>query len=464
MSADLLQRYHFDPREFEELQRRYRSGELSLETNVITYGNDWEVGVPLPEDTAEFPGDGSPESRAGAEIISSGTYGLILMNGGAATRFQKPGERLPKGAFEIMEEGGRLRSFMELKLAHARWASRHFGARLPVWILNSYFTDERTREILSERGNFGKEDVFTYCQGIMKRVIPSAADIRAHYGKALRKLDLRLKSEAPAGRPALEKVRADLAEYIGFWADYGRAHAGDVVESDEEENRYNPPGHLDTTLWLILDPSRPLLTMVDLGIEYLGISNIDNLGATVDPALPGLLALRERDGVGILCEVSVKPPGQKGGTLARVYAPEIGREWPQIVEEFAFPPDFDQDAIPDFNNATYTVSVRGLLDLFGLDRERLRRASREELIERARSLTDRLPVYVAIKELKELGPSGEVDRPVVQFERLQGDLTRLLTPLAVKTAGRFFPVKKREDIPLVVPELRRALAGRLILD
>jgi len=444
MSEDLLKKYHFNPAEFARLQSEYRSGRLSLETNVITFGNDWEVRLPRPEDTVSFPGPTSSAAEKGKEIISRGALGMILMNGGAATRFQRPGENLPKGAFEILEEGGRPRSFMELKLAHARWAEQAYSGRIPVWILNSYFTDRRTREILEARDDFGKKEVFTYCQGIMKRVYPTASDLRLHYSRAL---------AAAAGGE-----REKLESFLDRWEGWARENAGGELDEAQGENRYNPPGHLDTTLWLLLDPSRPLQKMLELGVEYLLVANIDNLGATVDPVLPGLLSERSPE-KRILCEVSVKPPGQKGGTLARVRDPGAGREWPQIIEEFAFPRSFDQDAIPDFNNATYTISVPALLDLFAVDRDTLSKAGPDELAELVKAVTDRLPVYVAIKEVK---ASGEVI-PVVQFERLQGDLTRLLSPLAVRTEGRFFPVKKREDIPVMVPLLRRALAGKLVL-
>ncbi len=462
MTSNLLERYGFNETEFKSLQAAYRRGKLSLCSNLIDYHNSWRVSPPLPSDSVAFPSPESPESARGREIISAGRLGLIFMNGGAATRFQKPGENLPKGAFPIMELQGRERSFMELKIANARAAGEEFGGAVPVWILNSYFTEDRTREILAENGNYGKEDLFTYCQGIMKRVIPSEADLRLHYGKAIGKLEKKI-GELPPGEERVEaekekkQLESDLAGWIGELA--GRA--GDELGEEAGRNRFNPPGHLDTTLWLILDPSRPLLKMLDLGVEYLMISNIDNLGALVDPALPGLLSLRRENGAGILCEVSVKPPGQKGGALARVYDPENDRRWCQLIEEFAFPLDFDQDRIPEFNNAAYTVAVDDLLRIFRLDREELAGASASELADRVKAVTDRLPVYVAIKELKR---SGRPPLPVVQFERLQGDLTRLLSPLAVKTEDRFFPVKKREDIPLVVPRLKKVLAGRIRLE
>lgn len=460
----MLKRYGFDEKEFERLQERYRSGKLSLRTNVINYNNSWEVRRPRPEDTAQLPGRESEEYRMGKEEVGAGRFGLILMNGGAATRFQKPGETLPKGAFEIMELEGEPRSFMELKLANARWAEKEFGGPIPVWILNSYFTDRKTNSILKEKHDFGKRQVFTYCQGIMMRVVPSREDLKLHYGKELWRLEKKISALSPGPRrEAREKEKGILENNLRRWLEAGRGRAGEIIETEKKGDRYNPPGHLDTTLWLILDRSRPLLKMLELGVEWLGISNIDNLGATVNPALPGLLKTRGKEGIEILCEVSKKPPGQKGGALARVYDPESDREWTQLIEEFAFPPDFDQDRIPEFNNATYTIPVATLLTLFELDREQLENLSQEELVAKVRKVTDRLPVYVAIKELKERAEGVDGIRPVVQFERLQGDLTRLLRPLAVKTDDRFFPVKKREDIPIVVPKLKELLKGKVIL-
>ena len=464
MKENLLKRYGFNKGEFLYLQEEYREGRLSLRSNVINHDNPWEVRLPQPHDSIELPSPRSEEYERGREIIAQGKLGLIFMNGGAATRFQKPGESLPKGAFPIMEMEGRPRSFMELKLANARFAEREFGGAIPVWILNSYFTEERTKAILRENENFGSADLFTYCQGIMKRIIPSEADLKLHYGKRITRLTRKIDSVSPgADREALSEEKRLLEDDLAGWIEELRGRTGDEIEAMDEKKRYNPPGHLDTTLWLVLDRSRPLLKMLKLGVEYIMISNIDNLGALVDPVLPGLLSFRHDEGIRILCEVSTKPPGQKGGALARVYDPVRGKEWTQLIEEFAFPLDFDQDRIPEFNNAAYTISVKTLLQLFDINREELENLVQKDLVEKVRRVTDRLPVYVAIKELKQVADEQETVLPVVQFERLQGDLTRLLKPLAVKTSGRFFPVKKREDIPIVVPRLREVLAGRIIL-
>ena len=463
MKPNLLKKYGFNEKAFRLLQDEYRTGKRSLKTNVITFGNRRVVKVPRPDDSTAMPPPGSGEYAAGREILSRNSYGLIFMNGGAATRFQKPGENIPKGAFKIMEMDGKKRSFMELKLAHVLWAQEKFGTRIPVWVLNSFFTSDKTIEILKKNNNFGHGQVTTYSQGIMKRVIPTADDLNTHYGSKIDKLEKKISGlKRGEERDSAIKDRDELRASLAKWIEEARGKEGDTVKTAAGEESYNPPGHLDTVLWLVLDKSRPLLRMLELGIKFFGISNIDNLGATVDPALPGLLALSGERGIDLLCEVSRKPPGQKGGTLARVYDPDEGREWTQLIEEFAFPPDFDQDSIPEFNNATYTISVEALLNLFGLDRDDLEKLSGDELGERMEGVTASFPVYIAMKELKEVREGKETVRPIVQFERLLGDLTTRLRPLAVRTVDRFFPVKSREDIPIVVPDLRRILSGKVI--
>jgi len=458
----LLEHYHFDPEEFERLRSLYCAGRLSLKSNVINHKNSWKVRPPRPEDSTDLPGDDSEEYHAGRRLLREGRCAMILMNGGAATRFQEAGEETPKGAFEIMEIAGRPRSFMEIKLAHARWAEEEYGGGIPVWILNSYFTDEKTRSILQANRFYGKESVFTYRQGIMKRLIPMEGDLDLHYGRELKKLGEATASSSGPARGKREQELRELEERLREWRATSRRHGGEVFSAREQRDGYNPPGHLDATLFLILDPSRPLLRMIEMGVRYVNISNIDNLGATVHPGLFGLLeSIGER--VKILCEVSEKPPGQKGGALARVFDPTTGGEWTQLIEEFAFPPGFNQDRIPEFNNATYTIALTTLLELFELDASLLEKLSREELLKRVGRVTSRLPVYAAMKEIKEKAGEKEVLHPVIQFERLQGDITRLIPPLGVKTANRFFPVKKREDIPVVVPRLRGVLEGKLIL-
>ena len=82
------------------------------------------------------------------------------------------------------------------------------------------------------------------------------------------------------------------------------------------------------------------------GVRTIVVSNVDNLGARLDPVVVGMHALA---GTPLTVEVVAKGD-DTGGAPARV----DGR--PQLLEAMRFPPDFDQSRIPVFN--TNTVADR----------------------------------------------------------------------------------------------------------
>lgn len=150
------------------------------------------------------------------------------------------------------------------------------------------------------------------------------------------------------------------------------------------------------------------------GGRYLLFSNIDNLGATPDPLLLGLHIEKESE---MTIEVAAKASGDKGGAPARV------NHRLQLVEEFLFPKDFDQDQIQVFNTASYIFTAAVLTHHF------------------------HLPWYAVEKTVE--------GQHVVQFEHLAGDLSCELRPLCVlvERAERFLPVKRQEDVETVLPLL-----------
>lgn len=155
------------------------------------------------------------------------------------------------------------------------------------------------------------------------------------------------------------------------------------------------------------------------GGKYLLFSNIDNLGASLSDDGLAILGLHITSGKDMSMEVAQKNPGDKGGAPAKVN----GRL--QIVEQFLFPRDFDQDSISVFNTATYIFSTQALTQ------------------------TLPLPWYAVEKER-----DGEI---VIQFERLAGDASAFLSNQAIliNREERFLPVKKQEDISLIAHLFKR---------
>ncbi|HEY3462994.1 MAG TPA: UTP--glucose-1-phosphate uridylyltransferase [Gaiellaceae bacterium] len=327
---EILDRYGFDERLFEELRARVASGELSLEANLVR----GELEPLREDDLARLPEEAEPDFEGVA---------VAVLNGGMATRFG--------GAVKGLVEAVDGVSFLDWKLRDAERAG------VPVVLMNSFATDAQTRDHLGDRG-----DVIVFSQSVLLRLEPDG-------------------SVFPGPSP------------------------------------YSP-GHGDFAVLAPVDRLRAA------GIRTLMLSNVDNLGARVDPRV--LVAHRA---AGNPLTVEVAPAeGDPGGAPVRV----DGR--PQIVEGFRFPPDFDPHALPVFNTNSLVVEVD--------------------------ALAERLPLTWLYVEKKVDG------RTAVQLERLVNELSAFVptTFLLVPRRGprsRFAPVKTPEDLERSRPLLRELLATSL---
>lgn len=158
------------------------------------------------------------------------------------------------------------------------------------------------------------------------------------------------------------------------------------------------------------------------GGKLLYMSNVDNIAATLDPAVIGA---HLASGAAMTAEVVRKEPGDRGGAPARV----SGR--PQIVEAFRFPPRFDQDSLPLFNTNSFVFSA--------------------DTIDRDFDLT-----FFRVEKTV----NGQA---AIQFERLVGQLTAFLPSHFLEVPrSRFLPVKDPEELALRQPEIS-ALLRKLFL-
>lgn len=318
-----------------------------------------DVAALEPGDVGQLPTD-ERELRMfaalGREALQRNEVGAVILAGGMATRF---GYDKPKGLFPILDN----KSFLQLKI---EWLLRVAPA-MPLFVMTSFHTDRAIREHLAEHHNFGAglQQIQIFVQDKFPRLTPD----------------------------------------------------GELWASDDPAEAYAAPGHGDFPF--VLKQSGLLAQFLVAGGKYLYFSNVDNLGATLEPAIIGW---HVQSGVEMTIEVAAKVPGDKGGAPARVG----GRV--QLVEGFAFPPEFDQDAIPVFNTASYVFTAAAL----------------------DRPLA--LPWYVVEKRVDGV--------PVIQFEHLAGDLSCFLSVglLAVERDERFITVKSQSDVPHAQELIRRKLA------
>lgn len=159
------------------------------------------------------------------------------------------------------------------------------------------------------------------------------------------------------------------------------------------------------------------------GGKLLYMSNVDNVAATLEPAVIGA---HLASGAKITAEVVRKVPGDRGGAPARVNGV------PQIVEAFRFPKTFDQDSLPLFNTNSFVFDA--------------------EAIDRDFNLT-----FFRVEKKVD-------DATVIQFERLVGQVTAFLPSHFLEVPReRFLPVKDPEELAQRLPEIEALLRARGII-
>ena len=351
---------------FDEQQlKRFAASAGETADNFITGA----IEPPAGDDVMALPQLGTPAHAElvarGEQAIRAGQVGVVVLAGGMATRFGG----VVKAAVPVT--GGR--SFLDLKHADVRHLGTRLGVPITTYVMTSFATHDRiVEQVRAERLEADAAPITCFPQLVSLRLTPG----------------------------------------------------GELFREDGEPSPY-ATGHGDLTF--ALRASGVLAGFRRAGGTLLYMSNVDNLGATLDPAIIGA---HLAGGAAISAEVVRKDRGDKGGAPARVDGV------PQIVEAFRFPPSFDQDAIPLFNTNSF------VFDAAAIDRDFDLTFFRVE---------------------KKVG-----DAKVIQFERLVGQLTAFLPTHFVEVPrngpdGRFQPVKDPDELDQRRATIEEILRARGVL-
>lgn len=195
-----------------------------------------------------------------------------------------------------------------------------------------------------------------------------------------------------------------------------------------------PPGHGD--LFESLSKSGVLDKLIDDGVEYLFVSNIDNLGATVDVNILKYVVESESE---FLMEVTDKTKADlKGGTLVCI------NDELRLLEIIQVPSDYKGEFMKKFktfNTNNLWISTKAI--------RRLLQADQLELD--------------PITNPKQMEGSGE---KILQLETAVGSAIRYFKNakgLNVKRS-RFLPVKSCSDLFLVQSDMYSIAKGELTLN
>jgi UTP--glucose-1-phosphate uridylyltransferase len=309
------------------------------------------IAPPAPGDVVQLPEPGSAEherlTKLGREALERGEYALVVLAGGMATRMG--------GVVKALVDAVPGKTFLELRLREVEVIRERYGKLPPLWLMTSHSTDDKIKEALGARRN--GDDVATFLQG----------------------LSLRLTSD------------------------------GNVFLGADGRPSEHAPGHGD--LPDALKRSGLLERFVARGGKTLMMTNIDNLGGTLDPLI---LGFHLAHGSPVTSEVVDKLGSDRGGIPVRV----DGK--PCVLEEFRIPPSFDPATVRVFNTNVFHFDAKALLEL------------------------DMPWTFFTVTK--------KVDgQNVVQFERLVNEVTSVLPTkyLHLPRTGeksRFLPVKDNDEL------------------
>lgn len=341
---------------------------------------DWDRIQP-PQPSQVIPYDSLPK-KENTELLSK--LAVLKLNGGLGTSMGCVG---PKSVIEVREG----MSFLDLSVRQIEYLNRVNNVNVPFVLMNSFNTDDDTQNIIKKYEGHNV-DILTFNQSRYPRV----------------------------AKDSLLPVPKDHSSPIGDW--YPPGH-GDVFESLENSG--------------ILDE------LVGRGIEYLFLSNVDNLGAVVDLRILEHMVDSKAEYV---MELTDKTKADvKGGTIidyeGTVRLLEIAQVPKEHTQEFKSIKKFRY-----FNTNNIWLNLKAIKRVVENDELEL------EIIPNSKSIP--------------ADKSGESDLSVIQLETAVGAAIRhFKNAHGVNVPRRrFLPVKTCSDLMLVKSDLYSMKHGQLMID
>eukprot|EP00730_Choanoeca_flexa_P002410 TRINITY_DN1103_c0_g1_i2.p1 TRINITY_DN1103_c0_g1~~TRINITY_DN1103_c0_g1_i2.p1 ORF type:complete len:495 (+),score=166.01 TRINITY_DN1103_c0_g1_i2:109-1593(+) len=301
---------------------------------------------------------------------------VLKLNGGLGTSMGCVG---PKSVISVRND----LTFLDLCVRQVEHLSTEFSVDVPLVLMNSFNTHEDTLKVLRKY----KTQVHTFNQSRYPRIMKETLLPLPH--------------------------------------------------DNTNRSEWYPPGHGD--LYRSFYESGVLQQMLDEGKEWVFVSNIDNLGAVVDPSILNYV-MSPSNGCEFVMEVTDKTRADvKGGTLieyeGRIRLLEVAQVPKDHIEDFKAVTKFRV-----FNTNNLWISLKGMKRL--VEAEKLHM----EVIENKKTLDD--------------------GRVIIQLEQAVGSAIKNFNEaIGINVPrSRFLPVKKTSDLLLVMSNLYNLSKGRLSMN
>lgn len=398
---DLLEALRFDSTEHQRTKLSYKLGHIGLKQNRLPMTTD--LSNVQPEDVVMADTAVTQAIRdKGISALAKGSVAVVTLAAGVGSRWTQ-GAGCVKAIHPFCKLGGKHRTFLEIHLAKSRQIGNLTGTSLPHVLTTSHMTSGPLKRYLRRTQNHGYSGPLYQSEGkaIGIRLVPTARDLRfAWEEKQQQKLDEQAQKMIESAHRAL----------IGWAESCGEA-------SDYRDNLplqcLHPVGHYYEIPNLLLNGTLVQMLEDRPQLKYLMLHNIDTVGANVDPGLLGLFI--EGDST-LSFEVIPREIDDIGGGLANVNGKT------RLVEGLALPCEEDEFKFSYYNTLTCWIDIDKLLLKYGLARGDLQ--SPELVAHSVKTFSQKLPTYVALKEVKKRWGNGQEDVfPTAQFEKLWGDMS-----------------------------------------
>jgi UTP--glucose-1-phosphate uridylyltransferase len=304
---------------------------------------------------------------------------VIKLNGGLGTSMGLKG---PKSQLVVKNN----LNFLEITVNQIQKFNLNFSTNVPLIFMNSFNTEEETFANL-EKLNFHNK---IFPNSFIENKSPK---IR------------RIESEG--------KISFEPAEYIA-----------------DPDLEWAPPGHAD--VYPALYESNLLDSLLSKGYEYVFISNIDNLGANLNPQIIKKVFDMKSS---FIMEVAKRTENdKKGGHIAFKNGKLILRESSQVIKE-------DENDFQDFNKYKF----------FNTNSIWIKIKTLKELLDKNNGILD-LPIIINIKNIN---PSDTTSEKVIQLESAMGSAITLFedAKTILVPSERFIPVKNTSNLLYLLSDL-----------
>ena len=400
---ELLRSHGFDRQQHEQIRTALLAGRIGIAQNRLPQGTPIE-NVQLP-DRRQMPRQRRQEQAAlGAAAIRAGKVAVVTLAAGVGSRWTG-GAGVVKGLHPFCRIAGRHRTFLEVHLAKSRRTARQFANPIAHLITTGYLTHQPIATAMAASQNHGYSGPVLLSPGraVGLRMVPTQRDLRFYWNELPQQLLDEQKQKV------LESARESLCQWarqMGEGSDY---------TDNLPFQCMHPVGHWYEIPNMLRNGTLAQLLQEQPQLTTLLLHNIDTLGASVDPEL---LGEHLESQACLTYEVIPRRLEDRGGGLARVH----GRL--RLLEGLAMPDERLEFELSYYNSMTTWIDIDKLLRLFELDRAALSDAARVD--QAVRNTAQRMPTYVTLKDVKRRWGKGQEDVfPVLQFEKLWGDMTML---------------------------------------